>query len=368
VATVRLGALRANFAQAQRHAPGHEVIAVVKADAYGHGAVPVARALLGAGCPRLAVVTVREAAELRGASITAPLLVLGGVHDAPEAEAAVDLAVTPVLHHAGHVALLAGAAAARGRALGVQVEVDTGMRRMGVAPDQALALLEAVAGEPTLSLEGVYTHLARAEEPELRPSLEQLAVFRGVLEAARRRAIATGLVHVANSGGLLAGEALADALPEARAVRPGLLLYGVSPAAHLGVELRAAMTLRTRVAQLRRVGVGEAVGYSALFRAPRATRVATLPIGYADGVPVSASNRGAVLIRGRRMPIAGRVSMDFVGVDVGDEPVEIGDEAILFGEGQGTRLPVEEAAEAAGTISYELLVRVGSRVPRVYTD
>jgi alanine racemase len=368
VATIRLGALRANFAEAQRRAAGREVIAVVKADAYGHGAVPVARALVGAGCRRLAVLTVREAAELRQASISAPLLVLGGVHDAPEAEAVVDLAVTPVVHHAGHVALLAEAAGARGRDLGVQVEVDTGMRRMGVAPDQAAALFETLAGAPALSLEGVYTHLARGDEPELQPSLEQLALFRSVLEAARRRAVATGLVHVANSGGLLAGEALADALPEARAVRPGLLLYGVPPAAHFGAELRAAMTLRTRVAHLRRVGAGEAVGYSAVFRAPRATRVATLPIGYADGVPVSTSNRGAVLIRGRRMPIAGRVSMDFVGVDVGDEPVEIGDEAILFGEGQGTRLPVEEAAEAAGTISYELLVRVGSRVPRVYTD
>jgi alanine racemase len=128
------------------------------------------------------------------------------------------------------------------------------------------------------------------------------------------------------------------------------------------------MTLRTRVAHVRRVAAGEAVGYSAEFRARRATRVVTLPVGYADGVPVSTSNRGAVLIRGRRMPIAGRVSMDFVGVDVGDEPIEIGEEAILFGEGQGTRLPVEEAARAARTISYELLVRVGSRVPRVYTD
>jgi alanine racemase len=303
------------------------------------------------------VVTVREAAELRQASITAPLLVLGGVHDADEAAAALSLAVTPVVHHPGHVALLAEAAGSRGRALGVQVEVDTGMRRMGVAPDQAVALLEAVAGEPTLSLEGVYTHLARGDEPELEPSLEQIAVFRSVLEGARRRAVATGLVHVAHSGGLLAGEVLADALPEARAVRPGLLLYGVPPAAHLAADLRPAMTLRTRIAHVRRVGAGETVGYSAVFRAQRATRVATLPIGYADGVPVSTSNRGTVLIRGRRMPIAGRVSMDFVGVDVGDEPVEIGEEAILFGEGQGTRL-----------ISYELLVRVGSRVPRVYTD
>ena len=143
------------------------------------------------------------------------------------------------------------------------------------------------------------------------------------------------------------------------------MLYGVLPAPHLEARLRPAMTLRTRVAHVRQLREGDAVGYSALFRAQQPTRVATLPLGYADGVPIAASNRGSVMIDGRRHPIVGRVSMDFVTVDVGDAPVEVGDEAILFGTGAAGRLPVEEAAEAARTISYELLVRVGSRVPRV---
>jgi alanine racemase len=242
------------------------------------------------------------------------------------------------------------------------------MRRMGVAPEEALPLLLAVAREPALRLAGVYTHLARADEPDPAPSLEQAARLREILARARERGVEPGLVHCANSAGILLGEALAAALPEAGAVRPGIALYGVRPAPHLAAELRPAMTLRTRVAQLRVARPGEAVGYNALYRAPRRTRIATLPLGYADGVPIGASGRGAALIRGRRCPFAGRVSMDFVCVDAGEAPVEVGDEAILFGPAEQGSLPVEEAAAAAGTIAYEMLVRVGARVRRVHVD
>jgi alanine racemase len=367
LAVVDLDAVRANFAEARRCAEGRSLIAVVKADAYGHGATWVARTLREAGCERLAVLSVEEGCALREAGLELPILVLGGVHR--DCEPALEHGLTLVLHHAGHLERLAKLARRRLEAdgpLAVHVEVDTGMRRMGVPPEEAEALLVGVAEEPALLLEGVYTHLARADEPDLGPSLEQLADFRRVLAAARARGIAPPLVHFANSPGLLVGRPLFEALPEANAVRPGLMLYGACPAPHLAAELRPVMTLRTRVAHLRRLGVGDAVGYNALFRAQQPTRVATLPLGYADGVPVASSNRGSVMIGGRRHPIVGRVSMDFVTVDVGDAPVEIGDEAILFGAGEPGRLPVEEAAEAAGTISYELLVRVGSRVPRVF--
>jgi alanine racemase len=363
-ATIRLAAIRHNFGEARRRAGGREVIAVVKADAYGHGAVPVSRALVEAGCRVLATVTVAEAAALRDAGIAAPILVLGGVHDDEEAAAAVAQRLTPVVHHLAHVELLSQAARARETAVPVHVEVDSGMRRMGVAPEQAVELLAAVGGAPGLSLAGTFTHLARGDEADLGPSREQLNGFRSVLQAARSRGIDPGLVHAAPSGAILAGEALAQELPEAGAVRPGLMLYGALPAPHLEAGLQPAMTLRSQVVHVRHVRSGEAVGYSAWFRADRPTRVATLAVGYADGVPVALSNRGEVLIHGRRHPIVGRVSMDYVGVDVGEQRVEIGDEAILFGEGQGARLPVEEAASAAGTIPYELLVRVGARVPR----
>ncbi len=369
-ASIDLGALAANFAEAQRLAGNRQVIAVVKADAYGHGAVPVARRLVACGCARLAVATLAEAAELRAARVELPILLLGGVHDAAEAADAVALDATAALQRADDVALLARAAGERGTPLRVQVEVDTGMRRMGVPPEDAPRLLEDVVRQRNLVLDGIYTHLACADEPDLGSTRAQLALFGEVLRAARSRGVAPGVVHVANSAGLLASEELADVLPpEVSAVRPGLLLYGVSPAPHLGDRARLApvMSLRSRVCHVRHVRQGDPVGYGATFRAPRRGRIATLPVGYADGVPWSLAGRGFALVRGRPTAIAGRVSMDFVTLDVGESAVEIGDEALLFGRERGdpsVRLPVEEVARAAGTIAYELLVRVGRRVPR----
>ena len=365
-ARIDLAALRANFALAVARAGGRRVIAVVKTDAYGHGAPAVARALAAAGCSAFAVMTLAEAAELRDAGIGTPLLVLGGVHDAEEAEEAVARGVSVVLHAASAAALLAEAAGRRGRRADVQVEVDTGMRRMGVRAEEAPELLQAVQEEPRLRLEGVYTHLACAEDPDPGFSRAQLRAFAEVLAAARERGVRPGLVHVANSAALLAPPDPAAAEPGTDAVRPGLLLYGASPAPHLAAPLRPVMTLRTRVVALRRVAPGDCVGYGATFRVARPGLVATLPLGYGDGVPWSAANRGSALLRGRRVPFAGRVSMDFVTLDAGSGPVEVGDEVVLFGEAaSGARLPVEEAAAAAGTLSYELLVRVGRRVPRV---
>lgn len=364
-ATIHLGAIRANYAEAFRRAAGRGVIAVVKADAYGHGAGPVARTLVDAGCPRLAVATLDEGLALRGAGIAVPILVLGGVGDG--APVAVRARLTPVVHHRGHVERLRKHASPEAP-LAVHVEVDTGMRRMGAPCEEAVDLLAAVAAEPSLALEGAFTHFARADDPDPGATVEQAALLRGVLARARERGAVPRLVHCANSAALFLGAALDQALPEANAVRPGVLLYGVPPAPHLAPPLRPAMTLRSRVAHLRAARPGEAVGYSALYRAPRATRIATLALGYADGVPLSASNRGCALIRGRRHPFAGRVSMDFVTVDVGDAPVEIGDEALLFGTAEQGAIPVEEAAAAAGTIAYELFVRVGTRVRRAYSE
>jgi len=363
-ATIQLAAIRANFARARQLAGAREVIAVVKADAYGHGAAPVARELAAAGCRRLAVASLEEAVALRDAGSALPILVLGGVDAGADEALAHEL--TPVVHHAGQLEAAARAARARGVRWPVQVEIDTGMRRMGVAPEQAVALLERVTREPALALAGVFTHFARADEPDLSPSLEQLSLLRGVLAQARARGIEPGLVHAAQTAALLSGGALDAALPEAGAVRPGLMLYGVRPAAHLGEGLLPALTLSTRVVALRTLSAGDAVGYAALWRAGRTTRVATLAVGYADGIPISASNRARVWLRGRLLPLVGRVSMDFVGVDAGEGPVEIGDEAILFGTVPGGVLPIEDLARDAGTLPYELLVRLGARVPRRY--
>jgi alanine racemase len=371
IARIDLAALAHNYGEAVRLAGGREVIAVVKADAYGHGAVPVARRLVAAGCARLAVATVAEAAELRAAAVRVPLLLLGGIHDAAEADDAAALELVPVVQHAGHVPLLARAAREHGRRLALELEVDTGMARMGVAPEDAAALASAIAREDSLALEGVYTHLACADEPDLASTRRQLALFGEVLAGLRARALLPARVHVANSAGLVAGPELASALPaEVNAVRPGLLLYGVQPCAErAGVaQLRPVMSLGTRVANVRHVRRGDPVGYGATFRAKQRGRIATLPIGYADGVPWSVGNRGWVLLRGRKLRIAGRVSMDLMTLDVGEGSVEIGDPVLVFGEAEGERLRVEELAEAAGTIPYELLVRVGRRVPRILDD
>jgi alanine racemase len=362
VAEIRLPAIRANYSLAERLAGGREVIAVVKADGYGHGAVAVARALIAAGCSRLAVVTVAEALALRDAGVTAPILVFGGVHGVAEADAVIGRDVVPVVHRMEHVELLAARAQALGARACAQVEVDTGMRRLGVPEAEAAALVEKLVAAPDLVLEGVFSHFAQADDPDLGPSLEQIRRFRAVLAALRERDIDPGQVHMANSAALMAGAELADAFPEATAVRPGLMLYGVRPAPHLGGELRPAMTLRTEVVQVRRLRAGEAVGYGATWRAPEDGWIATLPIGYADGIPVVGPKRqGRVLLGGLPAEIVGRVSMDFITVSAKTALPSVGDEAVLFGAG----LPVEEVAERSERLAYSLLVGVGARVPRV---
>jgi len=365
-ARIRLGALRANFAEVRRRAAGADVIAVVKADAYGHGAVPVTAALAAAGCRRFAVLTVEEAVALRDAGRREEILAMGGVHDPEEAALAAARDVVPAVHHAGHLKLLAGAA--RGAPLPVHVEVDTGMHRMGVPDAEAPELLARIAAEPGLRLAGLYTHLARADEPDLEPTRQQLRRFGRVLAAARARGIDPGLVHFANSAGLLAGGELAEVAPAVDAVRVGLALYGAQPGETRRAELRPAMTLVAPVATVRSLRPGDEVGYGGEFRARRSTRVATLDLGYGDGYLRSAGGRAEVWLAGARRPVVGRVSMDFIGVDVGDAPVAVGDEAVVFGAEGEARMPVEDVAAAAGTIPYEVMVRVGPRVPRVYRD
>lgn len=365
-ALVDLGALADNFAVARRAAGARDVIAVVKADAYGHGAVAVVRRLIAEGCTRFAVATLSELAALRGAGVDAPVLLLGGVHDAREAACALALAATPVLHHEAQRALVEAAAAACGRRAGVHVEVDSGMHRLGAPADAAVALAARIAASPHLALEGVATHFACADAADPAATRAQATAFAETLEALRRQRIEPGLVHLANSAGLLGAADWEDLVP-GNAVRPGLMLYGVAPAPHQADRgLRPVMTLATAVAAIRPVRAGDAVGYGGTWRAPRSGWIATLPMGYADGIPWSIGGGGAeVLLAGRRRPLVGRVSMDLVTVWLEDE-VAVGEAAIAFGIGAGGHLPIEALAGAAGTIPYELLVRVGARVERVH--
>ncbi len=374
-------ALRHNARRAIECAAGRTVIGVVKADGYGHGAADVARALLAEGVARLAVVSVAEGADLRRDGIMAPILLLGGLDDYPGAERAVKWGLTPVLQDARglELARLFGRADAP---IAIELEIDTGMRRTGVAAEAAEALLEQLARAPELSLSGVFTHLAQADEADPEPSRAQFEKFAAVLRKHFDAAEGLPDTHVLNSAGLLRLAELetAETGLSTQAVRPGLMLYGVSPFAgqsigasddpgtHASAEtldLEPAMTLAARVIAVRRIEAGDSVGYGGEWRAGVATTIATLPLGYADGIPRSVMGRGAVHLAGAMRPIVGRVSMDSVCIDVGQAPVGVGDIATIFGRTPaGERIPVENLAAAAGTVGYEILVGVGARVPR----
>lgn len=370
-------ALRHNARRAIQCAAGRIVIGVVKADGYGHGAANVARALLAEGVARLAVVSVAEGADLRRSGIMAPILLLGGLDDFPAAERAVKWGLTPVLHDVRGVEL-ARISGRAGAPLAVEIEIDTGMRRMGVAAESAKSLLAQIRRTPELVVSGLFTHLARADEPDPQPSRAQIESFAAILREQEQAGGRMPAAHVFNSAGLLRLAELetAESGLRTQAVRPGLMLYGVSPftgpTIALGqatsaeeLDLEPAMTLAARVVAVRRIAAGDSVGYGGEWTTPVATTIATLPLGYADGIPRSVLGRGAVHLTGRMRPIVGRVSMDSICIDVGQDPVEIGDIATIFGRTpEGERIPVEDLAAAAGTVGYEILVGIGARVPR----
>jgi len=352
-AEIDLGALAANLTAIRAQLPAAvRIMAVVKADGYGHGAVPVARAALRAGAAWLGVATVSEGLALRKARITAPALVFGPA--APDEIAdAVRAGLSLTLVSAESVALVARAARRRA---GVHLKVDTGMTRLGVSPAEAARVARAAAAAG-LRVEGVYTHLATADEPGSEVTREQLTRFEAILPPLRRRFPGV-LVHAANSAG-------AVLVPRSRygMVRLGLAMYGLSPApVREHVALRPVMRLRSRVVRTIRAEPGTAVSYGATYRVLRPTTIATVACGYADGYPRLAGLNGEVVLGGARVHIAGRVCMDYLMVDAGDRPVRTGDVVELFGEG----VTADEVAAWAHTISYEIVCGVGPRVPRVY--
>lgn len=354
-AEVDLGAIAHNIgAVRSRLAPSCRLMAVVKADAYGHGVVPVCQAALEAGAAWVGVATLGEGIALRLGGIDAPILVLGGLTAGEVADAvahqlsisitSLEMAET-VLDRPGRLPM------------GVHLKVDTGMTRLGVFPRDVAALLDRLAARG-IPLEGCYTQLACADEPDDPMTGEQLARFEPVLEVIRGR-FPRVLVHAANSAA-----ALAAPHTHFDMVRVGLAIYGLYPSPQLrnAAALRPAMRLCSRVVRTARVGPGTAVSYGAAYRTQTSTTIATVACGYADGYPRLAGAGGEVVIRDRRHRIAGRVCMDHLMADVGDAPVAVGDVAQLFGE----TLSADEVAAWAQTVSYEILCGVGLRVPRIY--
>jgi alanine racemase len=341
------------------------LLAVVKADAYGHGAVPVAGAAVRAGAAWLGVALVEEALELRQAGISAPLLVLSEPHPAAaDACAAAGIAVT-LCTQAGVRAF--GAAGRRaGRPLAVHLKVDTGMHRQGCAPAELPDLVAAALAEPGLTVDGLWSHFAVADEAAKTATTDvQLARFRDALAGAAAAGLEPRWRHLANSAGATVRE---DARFDL--VRTGIEIYGLAPSAELADQVRArlrpALALRAGVSALRTVEAGERVSYGHRWEAPRRTRVATLPVGYADGLRRGLSGRIRVRLGGHDLPQVGTVTMDQVMVDVGETDVEVGQVATLLGDPAKGEPGVGEWAAALDTIEYEITCGLSPRLPRVH--
>jgi alanine racemase len=334
-----------------------ELMAVVKADAYGHGSVEVARAAIGAGATWLGVALVEEGIVLREAGIQAPILVLSELPRGAEEEAiASDL--TPTLHTDEGLAALGASAAAVERRIAVHVKLDTGMHRVGLWPPEAAPAFCRRVVDAGLVIDALWTHFASADSDEV-TTRAQLARFLAAVDAVRAEGLAPRILHAANSAATIR-------FPESHLdlVRPGAALYGIEAGPGLAEGLVPAMTLRSEVTLVKRLAVGERLSYGHRYELSRDAWVATVPVGYADGYPRLLSSRAHVLIRGKRHPVAGTVSMDQLLVDCGDEEVAPGDEVVLLGEQGGERITAEELAEIAGTIGYEIVTGVSGRVPR----
>lgn len=355
-------ALRTNLAAIRSQVPGAQIIGVVKANAYGHGDLAVSRTLVAQGVERLAVATIDEATRLRASGIEVPILLLWAVGP-DEAEAAVESSLEPVVYDARSIELLEHAAAAVDRVLGVHLKLDTGLGRQGADPDDAVELAVSIGRSRNLALVGTMSHLAVPGEDEAYTEVQQLRLARA-LDAMRSAGVDPGLVHVAASGAILGG-----GVRFTDAVRPGLALFGLRPswAADVALALRPVLALKARALRLYDLAAGEAIGYGLRHRAREATRIATLGIGYGDGWPRAHANNGHVLVRGRRAPIVGAISMDGLMVDIGRiAGVTYDDEFVLIGEQGGARITADDVAGERRTINYEVTTALRERLPRVH--
>lgn len=361
---VDLDAIAQNVRALQAAAqPRLGVTAVVKAQAYGLGAVGVARAAVEAGARGAAVARMSEARLLREAGFTEPILLLGGL-DASDFADAVSLSVTPTLTDWATAQGVAAAAYSAGATCNVQVKVDTGMTRFGAPPNEAIAIVRGIQQMASLELDGFYTHFAAADDPDPFFAHQQLARYQAICQQLESEGIALGLKHAANSAGSLR-------VPGAGmdTIRVGIGLAGGYATGWVPRTdgLRSAVALKSRIVRFHSPAVGSSIGYGRTYKVYRPMRVAVIACGYADGLPRACSNRGRVLIRGQRAPIVGTVTMDMCMADVSHLPdVEQGEEVVILGLQGDDEITLDEFAELAGIVPHELLVRLGSRVPRVY--
>lgn len=362
-AEIDLSAIAYNIDEIRKVIPKKtKIMTVVKANAYGHGAVEISKAAISSGVDYLSVATVSEALELREAGITAPILLLS---ESPisAAREVISASLAQTVYSVDLAKALSIEAAQQGKVAKVHVKVDTGMGRIGVRDSQAISLIKEITKFGNLLIEGIFTHFAKAEDLSDDYTRNQLSKFKKVIEKVESNGFRIPLKHAANSAATLY-------FPESHLdmIRIGLAMYGLYPpfAKSRPLDLHPALAFKTKVVYKKRVPKDTALSYGCTYLTPKETTIATLPVGYADGLSRVLSNRGSVLIRGKRYPIVGTVCMDLTLIDVGEDKVEVGDEVVMIGKQGGEEISVDEVAELEGTISYEVVCGIGKRVPRIY--
>jgi alanine racemase len=365
VGEVDLGALEYNYRQIKKRIPEDvKLLAVVKADAYGHGAIPVSLRLEKLGVEYLGVAIPEEGVELRRGGVKTPILVLGGIFGR-EVDQIFRFRLTPVIFEKESLKILSREAERRRRKVNVHLKVDTGMGRLGVPLNLWPDFLREVRRFPKVEAEGILSHFSMTDE-EKGFTQNQWRAFEGAVAIAQKLGISPPYLHMASSATLTAFPAYS-----AKLVRPGIMLYGSypSPTFQSLIPLKPVMTLKTRIHFLKSVPPGTRISYGGTFKTKRKSLIATLPIGYADGYSRHLSNHGEVLIHGKRAPVVGKVCMDFIMVDVTGIPrVSAGDEVVLMGRQGKEQITPEEIAEKINSISYEVLCLIGKRVPRIYKN
>ena len=363
IAEINLKAIRNNVRRLRERVQPAEVMAVVKADAYGHGAIPVAQAALSAGASQLAVALLEEGIELRRAQIAAPILVFGGFF-----EKQIDSFIENDLHFTLYDLRLAEIVSRRAQALGrvaqAHVKIDTGMGRVGLLPAEVIKVIPAMAKLPHLELIGLCTHFASSDSRDKTYAHRQLEQFNAIVQQLAQRDLRFKYLHAANSGAILD-------LPQSyfNLVRPGVIMYGYYPSDETSesIPLEPAMSLRTEILHVKRVATGTFISYNSTFQTRETTTIATLPIGYADGIPRRFSSNFEVLVRGRRCPLVGRVCMDQIMIDLGDmQNVQAGEEVVLLGKQGDEEISIYEWCRRLKTIPYEVTCGISKRVGRGY--
>ena len=365
VAIIDLPALSHNFKEVVRRSGGRKILAVVKAQAYGHGAITVSRHLRGLGADMLGVALVEEGRELREAGIDAPVLVMGVIYP-EQAEEIVRWNLTPLVTSEGGARALSRAAQEQQKEIAVHVKVDTGMGRLGIPPEETADFLERIAPLAALRIEGLMTHFADADLRNKQFASRQMDRFEHLIHELDGKRISIPVRHAANSAAVLDFDRSLFTM-----VRPGLILYGYNPLEERkgDADIRPVLSFVTRIAFLKKAPAGIPISYGRTFVTKRKSLIATIPVGYADGYSRALSNIGEAIVRGVRVPVAGRVCMDMTMLDVTDVPgVQEGDEVVLIGEQGQERITADDIAVKIGTIPYEVLCGISSRVPRVYQE